>query len=100
MIVAVDGRPVRNLFDLTALLDEKAPGDAVQARAGTGGSGSSCGSSGPAAAKVPGRPRPPSSQPPRPLGPAAQVRALRGVDGGGEPEVVTVSATLEVEAQP
>ena len=33
MIVAVDGQPVRNLFDLTSLLDERAVGDVVEVRA-------------------------------------------------------------------
>ena len=33
VIVAIDGRPVRNLFDLTSLLDERSPGDAVEVAA-------------------------------------------------------------------
>ncbi|EFN53304.1 hypothetical protein CHLNCDRAFT_25936 [Chlorella variabilis] len=33
VIVAVDGQPVRNLFDLTSLLDERAVGDVVEVRA-------------------------------------------------------------------
>lgn len=55
--MAIDGRPVRNLFDLTSLLDERSAGDTVQ------------------------------------------VVALRGVDQGGEPQAVTVTATLEAEPQ-
>lgn len=31
--MAVDGQPVRNLFDLTSLLDERAVGDVVEVRA-------------------------------------------------------------------
>jgi len=30
VIVAIDGRPVRNLFDLTSLLDERNVGDTVE----------------------------------------------------------------------
>ncbi len=33
MIVAVDGKSVRNLFDLTSLLDERSVGDAVEVKA-------------------------------------------------------------------
>lgn len=33
VIVAVDGKPVRSLFDLSTLLDERSPGDTVQVKA-------------------------------------------------------------------
>ena len=33
MIVAIDGKPVRNLFDLTTLLDAKSVGDSVEVQA-------------------------------------------------------------------
>ncbi|PRW59774.1 protease Do-like chloroplastic isoform X1 [Chlorella sorokiniana] len=56
VIVAIDGRPVRNLFDLTSQLDERSVGDTVE------------------------------------------VRALRGVEQAA-PQAVTVTATLEAEAQ-
>lgn len=48
----------------------------------------------------PAAPLPPLAADNRPSPIPTQVRALRGVDGGGEPEVVTVSAVLEAEAQP
>lgn len=31
--MAIDGRPVRNVFDLTSLLDERRVGEAVEVRA-------------------------------------------------------------------
>lgn len=32
VVVAIDGRPVRSLFDLTSLLDERNVGDTVEVR--------------------------------------------------------------------
>jgi S1-C subfamily serine protease len=37
VIVAIDGKPVRNMFDLTTLLDVKSAGETVELQALRGG---------------------------------------------------------------